>query len=183
MSKTIVSTAALSVAALSLGLAAPVNAASIGVEDPADTGHGSDLRSVEVRHGEEKVVVVTTHTNLRRSPKSGSGGAVYLDTDPDDKGPEFVFLGGYFEGTDYQLVATEGFGHKQWGEPVDGFYEMTVRYGKERVRMEMPRETLGTPDEVRVSVRVSGTRSDGTSDGLVDWLGDRRSFTEWVASS
>ncbi len=174
-------TTAVLTAALALGVAGPARAASIGVEDPADTGHGSDLRAVQVRHHERNIVVVTSHTNLRRDPATGSGGAVYLDTDANDKGPEFVFVGGYYEGTDYALLETEGFGTKQWGDPVEGSYEMTVRYQKERVRMRIAREAVGSPEEVRVAVRVAGTRRDGTSDGLVDWLGEPRSFTAWVA--
>ena len=179
MSKTITTTAALSVAALALGLAAPANAASIGVKDPRDSHHGSDLRSVQLKHGDRNVVVVTTHTNLRRDPKSGSGGAVYLDTDPSDKGPEFVFVGGYFEGTDYAFLETDGFGHKKWGEPVEGSYRMRINYKKEHVRMRMSRASLGKPDEVRIAVRAAGTRTDGSA--VVDWLGKPRSFTQWVA--
>ena len=181
MHKTIASTAALSAAALTLGFAGPANAASIGVKDPPDTFHGSDLRAVQLKNGDSNVVVVTSHTNLRRDPKTGSSGAVYIDTDRSDKGPEFVFVGGYFEGTDYQLLHTEGFGRKNWGAPVDGTYEMTIDYAKDRVRMRMSRATLGQPGKVRVAVRVSGTRTDGTSRGLVDWLGEPRSFTQWVA--
>lgn len=181
MRTTIATTAALSVAALTLGVSGPANAASIGVEDPKDTSHGSDLRAVQLKHRDNNVVVVTSHTNLRRDPRTGSSGVVYLDTDPGDRGPEFVFVGGYFEGTDYQFVQTEGFGHKKWGAPVVGSYEMTVNYSKDRVRMRMSRKALGNPDQVRVAVRVGGTRKDGTSDGLVDWLGEPRSFTRWVA--
>src|SRR5215211_6438066 len=102
MNKAILSTAAASVVALLAGLAGPADAAGIGVQDPADTGHGSDLRSVVVRNNANNLVVVTTHTDLRRSPTTGSGGAVYVDTDPTNKGPERVFVGGFFEGTDYQ---------------------------------------------------------------------------------
>ncbi|MGH3330352.1 MAG: hypothetical protein ACRDPJ_03505 [Nocardioidaceae bacterium] len=181
MHKIIASTAALSAAALTLGLAGPASAASIGVKDAQDTFHGSDLRAVHLVNGDHNVAVVTSHTNLRRDPKTGSSGAVYIDTDRSDKGPEFVFVGGYFEGTDYQLLHTEGFGHKNWGAPVNGSYEMTVDYAKERVRMRMSRAVLGNPGKVRVAVRVSGTRTDGTSIGLVDWLGEPRSFTQWVA--
>ncbi len=181
MHKTIASTAALSAAALTLGLAGPANAASIGVKDPQDTFHGSDLRAVQLKNGDHNVVVVTSHTNLRRDPRTGSSGAVYIDTDRSDKGPEFVFVGGYFEGTDYQLLHTGGFGHKNWGAPAHGSYEMTVDYVEEQVRMRMSREVLGSPGKVRVAVRVSGTRTDGSSAGLVDWLGEPRSFTQWVA--
>jgi hypothetical protein len=180
MNKTIVSTAALSAAALTLGVVGPANAAGIGVKDPEDTFHGSDLRAVVVKN-EANLVVTTTHTGLRRDPATGSGGAVYIDTVRADKGPELVFVGGYFEGTDYQLLETEGFGSKNWGAPVDGFYEMTVDYDKERVRMKMSRKAIGGAGKVRIAVRVSGTRTDGTSHGLVDWLGEPRSFTPWVA--
>jgi hypothetical protein len=181
MKKIVTAAAALSAAALTIGIAGPANADSIGVTDPNDTSHGSDLRAVQVKHKDKNVVVITSHTNLRRDPSSGSGGAVYVDTDRRDKGPEYVFVGGYFVGTDYQLLHTEGFGHKKWGEPAKGSYEMTVDYAKERVRFRMSRTLLGKPSKVRVAVRVSGTRSDGTSAGLVDWLGEPRSFTPWVA--
>lgn len=81
-----------------------------------------------MRNAEHKLVVTTTHDNLRRDPKTGSAGSVYIDTDRSDKGPEFVFVGGYYAGTDYQLLHTAG-----------------------------------------------------TSNGLVDWLGEPHSFTPWIA--
>jgi hypothetical protein len=172
--------AAVASAALALGgLAAPANAASIGVTDPADVNHGVDLRAVRVVNGDKNVGIVLNHTNLRRSPKSGAGGAVYIDTDRVDPGPEFVFVGGYFEGTDYQLLHTEGFGVKSWGQPVTGFHVMTLDYDKEQTRMRMSRNALGKPGKIRVAVRVSGERTDGTS--VVDWLGEPRSYTRWVA--
>ena len=177
----ILSTAAVSIAALTLTHLAPATADGIGVRDPADLDHGVDLRSVVVDHGAEDIVVTTTHRNLRPSFRTGSAGAVYLDTDPLDAGPEYVFAGGYFVGTDYTLVATEGFGNRQWGEPVDGSYRMRLDFTRDRVKMRISRDALGSPDQVRVAVRVSGTRRDGTSAGLVDWLGEPRSFTEWVA--
>ena len=179
MRKALSTTAALSAAALTFGLA-PANAASIGDGDPADTGHGSDLRSVVVRNTDTKIHVTTTHTNLRRDPRSGSAGSVYIDTNRADKGPEFVFVGAYFQGSDYQLLRTEGFGHRNWGRPVSGYYEMNINYDKEQVRMHMSRKALGRPDDIRVAVRVAGTRRDGSSKGLVDWLDDQRSFTRWV---
>lgn len=181
MNKTLTVAAALAAAVLTLGLAGAATGDSIGVKDPADTFHGSDLRSVTVKHGGSNIVVVTTHSGLRRDPRTGSGGAVYVDTRPGDRGPEFVLVGGYFRGTDYQLLRTDGFGPKEWGAPVEGSYEMTVDYAREQVRVRMARTTLGVPDRVRVAVRVSGTRTDGTSTGLVDWLGEPRSFTRWVA--
>ncbi|WP_210502808.1 hypothetical protein [Nocardioides xinjiangensis] len=180
MRTTILSAAALSVAALTLTQLAPASADAIGVRDPRDLDHGADLRSVEVRHTADNVVVTTTHTDLRRSFRSGSSGAVFLDTDPTDTGPEYVFAGGFFVGTDYQLLEVEGFGSGKWGEPVQGSYRMRVDYDLDRVRMRISREAIGSPEEVRVAVRVAGTRPDG-SNTRVDWLREPRAFTEWVA--
>jgi hypothetical protein len=180
MHKSIVGAAALSVAALTLGLAGPASAQTYAMDDPEDTYHGSDLREVRVRNGDRNLVVVTRHTDLRRDPSTGSAGAVYIDTDRSDKGPEFVFVGGYFEGTDYQLLHTEGFGHKKWGKPAKGDYVMRVNYDKDQVRMRMSRKALDFPGKVRIAVRVSGTRTDGTSDGLVDWFGKPHLFTMWI---
>jgi len=180
MRRTILSAATLSVAALALTQLAPANADGIGVSDPEDLAHGADLRSVEVEHKARNVVITTTHTDLVESFRSGSSGAVFIDTDPADPGPEFVFLGGYFVGTDYNLVSTDGFARSAVGEPVEGSYRMTVDYDRDQVRMRISREALGDPDEVRVAVRVAGTKPNGKNTKQ-DWLGAPRSFTDWVA--
>ena len=179
MSKSFMGTAAAAVAALTFGLAAPANAASIGVKDPADIGHGVDLRAVHVNNGDQNLRIVLNHTNLRRDPRTGSGGSVYIDTDRMDKGPELVFTGGYFAGTDYQLLHTEGFGVKRWGAPVNGSYEMSLDYAKEQTRMRISRKALGHAGKVRVAVRVAAQCTAGSQ--VVDWLREPRSFTPWVS--
>ncbi|HEY0903385.1 MAG TPA: hypothetical protein VGE14_05805 [Marmoricola sp.] len=174
----VAATALAASAALTLGSASPATADSIGVKDADDVRHGVDLRSVRVVNSDRNVRIVLTHTNLRRDPRSGAGGAVYIDTDPADRGPELVFAGGYFEGTDYQLLHTEGFGVKKWGKVVDGFHILRLDYDREQTRMRMSRKAVGNVDDVRVAVRVAGDRRDGTS--VVDWLGEPRSYTPWV---
>lgn len=171
--------AAATTAALTLGLAGPASAESFGVKDPADVHHGVDLRAVHVNHGTYNLRVTLHHTNLRRDHRSGASGAVYLDTDPDDKGPELVFVGGYFEGTDYILLTTEGFGPKKWGEPVQASYDMKLDYAKEQTRMRISRAALGRPDRVRVAVKVGGQRRDGTR--VVDWMRKPFAYTPWAA--
>lgn len=181
MRSTLLGAATLTVAAtLALTQLTPASADSIGVKDPQDLAHGADLRSVQVEHKARTIVVTTTHTDLRQSFRSGSSGAVFLDTDPTDPGPEYVFAGGYFVGTDYSLVSTEGFSRSATGEPVEGSYAMRIDYDRDQVRMRIDREALGSPAEVRVAVRVAGSRPDG-SNTRRDWLGEPRSFTEWVA--
>ncbi len=182
MRKTIAALAA-STAAVTLGLAGAANAEPYAVDDPRDTSHGSDIVALQVRNGLENLNVITTHVNLRRDPASGSGGAIYLDTDESDPGPEFVLVGGYYVGTDYQLLATEDFGRQNWGAAVQhGDYIMRVGYESEQVRVHISQAALGNPESVRVSVRASGTRTDGSSKGLVDWVGAPRSFSQWVAA-
>ena len=171
--------AAAAAAALSLTLAAaPANAEIYGIDDPAESGHGVDLLAVSVVNAEKNLRITLTHQNLRRSHESGAGGAIYIDTDPADTGPELVFTGGFFSGTDYQLLSTEGFGPKSWGEPVDGFYIMKLDYAAEKTSIKISRKALGGADDVRVAVRVSGQRSDGTH--VVDWMGKPHSWTLWL---
>jgi len=178
MRRTHLSATALALAALTLTQAPLAYADGIGVADPDDLGHGVDLRSVEVEHKARNVVVTTTHTDLRPSFRSGSSGSVFLDTDPDDRGPEYLFSGGFFVGTDYQLLEVEGFADDR-GEPVEGSYRMVVDYDTEHVRIRIAREALGSPEQVRVAVRVAGTRPDGGTT-RTDWLGAPRSWTPWV---
>lgn len=173
--------AALSAAALTIGLAGPASADLYGIDDPQDTNHGSDILAMQFRNGADNVHITTYHLGLRKDPKTGSGGSFFIDTDRHDKGPEYVLAGGFFEGTDYVLVETEGFDADKWGDPVEnGDYTMRVNYKKERVHVAISRAALGNPGKVRVAVRASGTRTDGTSTGLTDWVGKRREFTPWL---
>jgi hypothetical protein len=183
MRTTIVSTAAaLSAAALTVGLAGTAHAELYGLDDPLDTFHGSDIRSIQVKNGPENLHVVSQHEGLRRDPATGSSGVVFIDTEEADKGPEYAFVAGYFSGTDYQLIKTDGFARKKWGEPVEyGDYIMKVNYRKDRVHVTMSRRAIDDADDVRIAFRASGTRTDGTSHGLTDWVGEPRSFTPWIA--
>ncbi len=178
-------TVALSAAALTLGLgvglAGPANAERHGVDDARDTGHGSDVLALSAKLGQQNLHVTSTHENLRPDFASGAGGRIYLDTDRDDWGPEYVLVGGFYDGTDYQLLEADGFARAHWGQPVDGSYEMTLDYRADEVHLRVSRESLDGATEVRVGMRASGTRTDGTSHGLVDWVGDRRELTPWIA--
>ncbi|GAA1153213.1 hypothetical protein [Nocardioides aquiterrae] len=174
-------TAALAAAALAVLVAAPAHAERYGVDDPQDTWHGSDIRDLSVHNGQEDLVITTTHDNLVRRASSGSALTIYLDTDRDHRGPEYVFAAGLFDGTDYLLSETDGFGPKKWGDAVEnGDYILHIGYRKDRARVKIDQATIGSPDAVRVAVRASGTRTDGTSHGLVDWVGKPRQFSPWI---
>ena len=183
MRTTIASAAvALSAAALTVGIPGVAHAELYGIDDPQDTFHGSDVRSLSVKNGQQNLHVVTDHDGLRRDPATGSRGLVYVDTDDADRGPEYVVVASYTAGGDFTVAETEGFGREQWGEPVEqGDAKLEVRYARERVHLTLSRHAIGDPTDVRVAVRVAGNRTDGTSHGLVDWVGEQRGFTPWIA--
>ena len=57
---------------------------------------------------------------------------------------------------------------------------MVVRYEVDRVHVTLSRHAISDLTDVRVAMRASGNRSDGSTDGLVDWVGEPRSFTPWL---
>jgi len=181
MRKTIAAVA-LSTAALTIGLTSPAHAERYGVDDPQDTFHGSDIRALQVRYAGDTLHVTTYHENLRRDPATGSAETIFIDTDRHDRGPEYVLTTGLYEGTDYLLRETDGFGLDTWGDPVEnGDYILRIHYRSDQARFRISRAALGDPAAVRVAVRASGTRTDGSGRGLVDWAGKPRSFTPWIS--
>ncbi|MGE5719238.1 MAG: hypothetical protein ACM3XQ_05130, partial [Nocardioidaceae bacterium] len=76
-------------------------------DERGDIAHGADIHRVRVVN-DKQVRVNVVHRDLRRSYKSGSSITVFIDTDRQRKGPEFVFLGGTFEGSDYELLKAKG---------------------------------------------------------------------------
>ncbi len=177
MRKTLIAAAATA-AALTISIAGPASAERYGIDDPIESSHGVDLVAVTAINAQNSLRVVLTHQNLRRTPTPGAGGAIYIDTDPADQGPEFVFVGGLFSGTDYQMLTTEGFGLNKWGDPVDGSYSLKLDYDNEKSYFKISQAVLGNPDEVRVAVRVSGDRAGGGH--VVDWMGKPRRYSLWL---
>lgn len=167
----------MAAAALTFGLTTTASAESIGIKDPKDVRPGVDLRAVHIENTDTFVRVSLSHTNLVRDAQSNAGGAVYLDTEAEDAGPELVFVGGYFAGTDYQLLETEGFGPDKCGQAVSGFWQLRLNYKNERTIMRMSRDAVGA-DDLRVAVKGSGERANGKH--VTDWLGQSKSFTPWV---
>jgi hypothetical protein len=162
-----------------LGLAAPAVAAERTFADAkGDVAHGVDLHTVKVVN-EKNVRFVVQHRNLVRSFRSGAGMSAFIDTDRTRKGPEFIFVAGLFEGTDYTLVRANGWrqGRRVTGDSCS--YRMRLNYADDLTRVRMSRACLGRPDDVRVAVRAGGSRAGG--DQVVDWLGGRRDWSRWVA--
>ena len=79
------------------------------------------------------------------------------------------------------LRATDGFARSAWGDPVEhGDYDVDVDYRRETARVRISQPAIGSPAAVRVAVRASGTRTDGTRHHLTDWVGKPRLFSIWI---
>lgn len=166
-------------AAFTLGVAGPATAATATFDDASgDVAHGVDIQSVTVVN-EKNVRIVIQHDDLRPSYRSGASGIVYLDTDRTQAGPEFAFAGGFFEGTDYALVRTDGWRLRERAVPLTCSYEMRLDFAEDVTRIRMSRACLDKPGKVRVAVKVAGEQADGEI--VRDWLDSRREFTPWVA--
>ena len=161
-------------------VAGPAYADQARYPDPADaTASLTDLRAVSVAHGPQRLVVKVRFTDLRaRSTGGPSGLAIGIDTDPDRRGPEFRLTTGLQAGTDYQLVAVRG--SDVVGEPLTCPHKVALGFAGDRLTFVAARRCLGTPDSVRVAL-VMRDEFD-SSHPVTDWLGARRSYTDWLAS-
>lgn len=163
-----------------LTLAAPAHAERGTYDDPADaTASLTDVRRVTVSHGPLTVFVKVTFTDLRRRSDAGpSSLAVYLDADPDRRGPDLALLTGLQSGTDYQLVKVRRW--KVVGEPLTCDHRVGLRPAEDVAKIRVSRDCLGDPAEVRVGVRMVD-EYDG-SHPITDWLKGERRFTPWLQS-
>ena len=163
--------------ALSALAAAPAQAGSYGIDDPADAeGSLSDVTSLTARHGSDKVAVTVRFEELVRS--SGAGISVFLDTDRTERGAEYVLSSGLGDGTGYVLSEADGWRGTQ--ARVDCSYQARPKWRRDVFRTIIDRECLGNPDELRVSVKVVDP-TDGER-RVVDWVPRQRRWSIPIAS-
>ena len=177
------------VSALSItGFAGTASAEAAAFTDArGDMSQGADIRKVRVLNGEERLRINVIHRDLVRSFRSGSSVAVYIDTDRERSGPEYVFLGATFEGGDYALLPADGFkadGNRQ--VPLrGGTYIMKLDYADDVARIAIDQVILEDPARVRVEVKTGAELlpegSTGAGENEKDWLNEPKRFTTWVA--
>ena len=167
---------AMVVGPVGLPVAAQADTARFG-DTRGDIGHGADIHWVRVVN-EKAVRVVIQHRNLVRSYKSGTSGSVYLDTNRHRPGPEFIFLGAFFQGADYALARARNWHPKESAVPLVCPYMMRLDYAADRTYIKIGRDCLGSPGRIRVAVKTGGGTAGSAE---VDWLGSRREFSPWVA--
>jgi hypothetical protein len=178
------------VSALSIiGFAGAATAEVAAISDArGDVSQGADIRKVRVINGTERLRINVVHRDLVRSFRSGSSISVFIDTDPQRPGPEFVFTGGTFEGADYALLKADGFKAANNRQvPLNGgTYIMKLDYVDDVARISIDQVVLKDPAKVRVEVKAGAELlPEGSTEPNheVDWLNTPRRFTAWVAKS
>ena len=167
---------------LSLSSAVPASAAvDVYTDARGDLSGGADIRRVRVANGEDFVRVKVKHDDLRRSYRSGSSLGVFLDTDRERNGAEYVFLGGTFAGTDYALLKADGWkAASRRAVPLRCGYRMRLDFAQDTAIVTMDRGCLANPGAVRVEVRTGHDMGPDGGGTARDWLGAKRDFTPWV---
>ena len=169
--------AALATAA-TLTTAPVAHAATTVVDDGADaTASRTDILTVRVGHAARRVEVKVTFPDLRKRARAGL--TVYVDTDPEARGPERSVGLPLFRGSDYVMWRMRDWEYVG-DRPVRCRYGADHRWRRDVVVLTARRGCFGRPDEVRVGMRMRDVAD--SSHPVTDWLVGRRDFTGWVPS-
>ena len=165
---------AVRIAAVALGAA--LSAAGATSAAHADSRSWKDpkpnITKVTVKHSKKNVKVTTTTGVIR----PGTYLTVYLDTDPSDPGPEY--RNDLVPASELSpLMRIDRFGQHGTAVPCDGLRGRGDVFGPKTVSVTVPRNCLGNPSKVRVSVRGY---FDVKGPNVVDWAPGFKKFTGWV---
>jgi fructose-specific component phosphotransferase system IIB-like protein len=175
--RTRIALAAGSALALASLTAAPAHAEFYSIDDPDDASASlTDVYGVEANHGSDNLRVKVYFNELMRS--SAAGLSIFIDTDRDVKGPEYVLSSGLGDGTDYVLTEAEAWRGSDSQVTCD--YAARPRWGKDVFRAVISRDCLDRVSSVRVSVKMVD-QADG-SHPVVDWVPKRHRWSLPIAS-
>ncbi|GGD19348.1 hypothetical protein [Nocardioides daphniae] len=161
-----------------MALVPPAHAAAVTVVDGDDSPAAADLLRVRVTHAPRQVRVRLVHDDLLYNGiKAGQGATIFLDTDPEDAGPEYRFRTGLNGGTDYVLEKVDRWQGR--GTLVRCQYRLTISWKDDVAVLSMGRGCLGRPETVRAAVKVGETSHEGEE--YIDWMTGPRRYTPAVA--
>jgi len=161
-----------------IGLASPAQAERYSVDDPADaSGSLNDIYGLTLVHGEKRVRFVIAVDDLR--PVSNAGATLFLNTNPQDKGPEYALSTGLASGTDYALVRIEGWEDNR-GKRLNCDYDLRLKYKNDVVVGSIKRTCLKSPDTVAAAVKMVDTFD--ASHTIRDWAPGKKKFGLAVAA-
>ncbi len=169
---------AAATAAAAMLATVPAQAATTVVDDGPDASASlTDIRTVRVDHTDRRVEVKVSFPNLRKRAQAGL--TVYVDSDPDARGPERAVGLPLFSGSDFVMWRM-----RDWefvgDRPVSCRYGADYRWRRDVLVLTARRGCFHRADEIRVGMRMLDV-ADG-SHPVTDWLIGRRDFTEWVAA-
>lgn len=144
-----------SAAALVLGVVAiaPADAETVRIHDGRDTSAVQELVAVKIKHEQRLDVVMRFSNNYHRQGEYPF--SIYLDTDRNDPGPEYV-LASHFN----SVWKTEGW-NTALGDRVDCSLRGYANWRKHTIRMSFGHGCMeGYTGPVRVSVSASGQADD-----------------------
>ena len=139
----------LSVVAVLLVSTPPAVADSKGFKDGKATEGPMDIHRVSVVN-EKRLQVRIKVDNLQK--KHGRSAAVWIDTDPERKGPEY-FIGSGLYDSDWQIGRTKGW--KVVKLPLNCPVDQRLRYDDDVISWTTGPKCLGEYDEVRVSAEAA----------------------------
>ncbi|MGB0098736.1 MAG: hypothetical protein WBP61_00515 [Nocardioides sp.] len=170
--------AAVIAPALLLSGLAPAQAAVTVVRDGDDTTIDADIHRVRVVHNGDLVVRVKLDRLRRTDRPVIQGMNVYVDLRARHRGPEVMVEAGLWRGADH--VVTKAHRWTRHGY-IDCTSTLKVSARKDLAVLRLDGSCLpGAHSRARVAVTTyERARSDDRYES--DWLGERHSFTPWVA--
>ena len=157
--------------------AAPAHAEYYSIDDPADASASlTDIYGIEANHGADNLLVKVRFNELMRS--SAAGVSVFLDTDRDRRGPEYVLSSGLGDGTDYVLTKADGWAGSD--NRIGCAYSARPKWGNDVFRAVISRKCFDRAPSVRVSVKMVD-QADG-SHPVGDWAPRRHRWSLPIAS-
>ena len=136
-------------------------------KDGRTTPGGMDIHRVSVVN-EKRLQVRIKVDDLKKT--YGRGAGVWLDTDPEHKGPEFVIGSGLYQ-SDWQISRTEGW--KVVSDPLACPVDQRLRYADDVISWTTGPQCLGKYDQVRVSAETQ-------TEDAHDFSPARREWHPWV---
>jgi hypothetical protein len=147
-----------------------VAAPSAAAEETVFNDGGGHLTTVRVSNGNDILVKARVGDY-----NDGSHFSFWLDTDSDDRGPEYR-IKVYPNSEVLPIQAVESFSGP--GTAIECDYRASAdAHGSRYVRIVIPRSCLGSPDRVRVSVRANYSVP---GPNVVDWGPGRKKYFSWV---
>jgi hypothetical protein len=161
-------TASILVAAAAVLAPAQIAAAdSATFKDGQTTDGPMDIHRVSVVN-EHRLQVRIKVDDLQK--KSGPGAGVWLDTDPEHAGPDFIIGSGLYD-SDYQISRAEGW--HAVGDPLSCPLDQKLRFDDDVIAWRTGAGCLGSYDEVRVSAETQ-------TEDVHDFSPARHEWHAWV---